>query len=101
MKFAAGKPAATKRVEKLLASKNTSVATIMASTFTRKFDVIDRIEQMIATLEWRRNATLREIDRRRANFAQRMRSAMQKIEDAEFETVEHDASPKTEAADAA
>lgn len=78
------------------------MATIIAGTFTRKFDVVDRIEQMIATSEWRRNATLREIDRRRANFAQRMRSAMQKIEDAEFETIEHEASPKTEtAADAA
>lgn len=69
-KWAAGDPAAVRRVNKLLSWRNETIATVMAKAFLDKIDVIERLENLMTTREKRRYAILREIDRRRWCFAQ-------------------------------
>ena len=49
---------------------------------------IERIDHLITIAENRRNASLREIDRRRAVLGESLRRSVQEIEDAEFEVIE-------------
>jgi hypothetical protein len=49
---------------------------------------LDYLTKFIITAESRRNAALREIERRRATFAQTLRDKVKNVEDAKFETVE-------------
>jgi hypothetical protein len=87
-KWLAGDAAAKRRVEKLMASRKYSMTTVLARAFIENADLLDCIERMSASLEGRRNAVLREIDRRRAVLAQKLSDVTQKIENAEFESVE-------------
>jgi hypothetical protein len=86
-KWAARDPAAIERVNKLLASANKTIDTVMARVFVESFDEIDRIDRSITTTEARRNAVLREIDRRRTALAQALRQTLHEAEEAEFEIV--------------
>jgi hypothetical protein len=61
---------------------------------THELDKLERFNRLIASAEWRRNATLREVERRRASFADKLRREVGKIEDAEFQTIE--AEPEAE-----
>lgn len=87
-KWAAGKPAAIERIKKLMASRKLTMDSVVAAAFMEKLDVIERIDHLIMTLEGRRNAALREIDRHRAALAQALREKIREVEDAEFETIE-------------
>ena len=51
-------------------------------------DDIERIDRLTTIAEGRRNASLREIDRRRAPLGARLRQTVQEIEDAEFKVIE-------------
>ena len=44
---------------------------------------------MLALMEARRNATLREIDRHRQTLGQKLRRAAQQLEDGQFRVIEH------------
>jgi hypothetical protein len=57
------------------------------SRFMDSFEKIEGLDRLTAIAEARRNAILREIDRRRAAFAQALRHKIQ-VEDARFETIE-------------
>ena len=59
--------------------------------FAGQFEEIEGFNRLIANFESRRNAILREIDRRRALFAQVLRSTVREIEATEFETVKPNA----------
>ena len=72
---------------------------IIAQAVTHELEKIERFNRLIASAEWRRNALLREIDRRRASFAQKLRHEVTKIEEAEFNTIKVETMP-TGAADA-
>ena len=87
----ANEPSAIRRINKYLKSANINFDTVVARTFVNNLESIERIERLVTIAEGRRNAILREIDRRRANFAQMLRSSVKEIEDAEFDTVK----PKT------
>jgi hypothetical protein len=50
-------------------------------------DAVERIDRMIMNAEARRNAALREIERRRASVAEALRRATDGIVDAEFKEV--------------
>jgi hypothetical protein len=89
--WTAQKPSAIKRVSKYLASKKLTFDAVIARALRDQIDSIERIDRSITIAEERRNAVLREIDRRRATFAQTLRGKVHEIEDAEFETIE----PKT------
>ena len=52
-----------------------------------ELDKIERIDRLITVAETRRNAMLREIDRRRAVLSEALRRQVQEVE-AEFEVIE-------------
>jgi hypothetical protein len=79
---------AIKQVDKLLASAGVTIEAVMAETLSINLNYIERIDQMIATAEARRNAILREVERHRATWGQDLRRAAQQAEDAEFEVIE-------------
>jgi hypothetical protein len=97
------KPSAIKRVNKLLASRKLTFDRVIARALTGKFEfaAVERIDRCITIVEGRRNGILREIDRRRAVFAQALRNKVQEVEDAEFETIEPKAIVSTGTAESA
>jgi hypothetical protein len=63
--WAAQKPDVDEQVNKILATAGLSMDSVLAQTFCIKLNEIERIERLIALAETRRNAALREIERRR------------------------------------
>jgi hypothetical protein len=80
-KWAAGNPAAVRRVNKLLSWGNQTIESVMAKAFLDKIDIIERLENLTATREKRRYAILREIDRRRWCFAQASATKFKHVEE--------------------
>jgi hypothetical protein len=60
----------------------------MANALVQKLDNIERIDRLITTAESRRDASLREIERRRAFLGETLRRSVQEIEDGQFEVIE-------------
>jgi hypothetical protein len=79
---------AIEAVNELLEAGNLSMEAVKAQTLAEIIDKIERIDRMIMASEARRNATLRELERRRSFFARALREATDKIEDAEFVELE-------------
>jgi hypothetical protein len=71
--WAAQKPEVVEEVNKSLKSAGLSIDHSLAQTFSIKLSELERIKQMTALAETRRNATLREIDRHRQTLAQKLR----------------------------
>lgn len=86
--WAIGDQGAVIKIEGLLETQNLSMEGITARAIASILDQIERIDRAILTAENWRNSILRQIDRRKATFAQRLRGAVDQIEDAEFETIE-------------
>jgi hypothetical protein len=86
--YARREPDAIEHVNRLLASGGLTMYDIMAEGLTEKFNEIERIDQLITIVETRRNASLREIDRRRAVLGGALRRTVQDVEDAEFEVID-------------
>jgi hypothetical protein len=61
-------------VNELEANGYISINEVMASVFERELSRIERVDRLITVAEDRRNSVLREIERRRAMFAQSLRS---------------------------
>jgi hypothetical protein len=61
---------------------------LMATALAQNLDSIERIDRLTTIAETRRNASLREIDRRRAVLVEALRTSVQEIEDGEFEEIE-------------
>jgi hypothetical protein len=78
---------ARQRVQELLEQAGQSTDAITAQTLAVKLDDVERIDRMLASAEVRRNAVLREIDRHRSAVAERLRTAAEQIEDADFSEV--------------
>jgi len=85
--WAAGSALGVEYVEKLLTSAGLTVDDVVARAVAHELEKIERFNRLIASAEWRRNALLREIERRRASFAEKARREIPKIEAAEFETI--------------
>jgi hypothetical protein len=81
-------PDAVALVDQHLAGAGTSMDTLQAEALAEKLDDIERIDRLTAVAEGRRNASLREIDRRRAVLGETLRRTVQEVEDAEFEVIE-------------
>jgi hypothetical protein len=56
----------------------------LAAGFIGNIESYERTDKLLASAELRRNALLREIDQRRASFANRVRTATDEIIDAEY-----------------
>jgi hypothetical protein len=78
-------PKALKTVEQILAAAGLDSEAIWAQTLTVRLDDFERIDRMIMQKEARRNTALREVDRRRAAAAERLRNAIEDVTDVEIE----------------
>jgi hypothetical protein len=86
--YVRGESDAITLVHELLSGAGVSMDALMAQALGEKIDHIERIDRLAAIAESRRNASLREIDRRRAVLGQTLRRRVQEIEDAEFKVIE-------------
>ncbi len=75
-------------VDELLAGANMSIDALIAETLAEKLDDIERIDRLTTIAESRRNASLHEIDRRRAILGETLRRSVQEIEEGKFEVIE-------------
>ena len=74
------KPNAVRLVHRLLAEAGKSMETFMAGALANTLDQTERIDRLITIAENRRNASLREIDRRRASLGEALRRAWKKLQ---------------------
>ena len=81
-----------------LSGSGKSVDTFMADALVEKLNDIERIDHLTTIAEKRRNASLYEIDRRRAVLGKSLRRSVQEIEDREFKVIEDDANKGKNAA---
>jgi len=78
-------------VDRHLATAGLTMDAVMAETMSEEIELVEKMDRMIASAEIRRNATLREIERRRSEFAARLRQATQgqdNVEEASFQMIE-------------
>ena len=81
-------PDAVTQVLELLTDAGVSMDGLMADALAKKLDDIERIDRLTTIAESRRNASLHEIERRRAVLGETLRRSVQEIEDGEFEVIE-------------
>jgi hypothetical protein len=75
-------------IRDLLLGANVSLDDLIAKELAKQLDIIERIDRLTAIAESRRNASLREIERRRAVLGHALRRSLQEVEDAEFKMIE-------------
>jgi hypothetical protein len=80
-------PDALTLIHELFTRAGVSTDTFMAEALAYELDSIERIDRLTAIAESRRNASLREIDRRRPLLGETLRRSVQE-EEAEFEVIE-------------
>jgi aminopeptidase N len=82
-------PKAVSLIHRLLAGAGENMEALTAHALSRtQLDYIERIDRLATIAESRRNASLHEIERRRAVFGDTLRRSVQEIEDGEFEVIE-------------
>jgi hypothetical protein len=86
--YARREPGAVSLVHELLTDAGESMDRFVAYALVQKLDDIERIDRLITIAESRRDASLREIERRRAVLGETLRRSVQEIEDAEFKVIE-------------
>jgi hypothetical protein len=84
IEWAAGGGDAAVEVERLLASIGLSLDRIVARAMSNAIHNLERLDRMLVSVEGRRGAALRELDRHRAPLAQKLRCAIAQAEDAEL-----------------
>jgi len=84
MKFTLRQPDAVKKVKELLETAGMPWEAVLAKTMALNADVFVRIDHMCMTAEARRDAALREIERRRASFVERARRAFDRLKPGEY-----------------
>jgi hypothetical protein len=85
--YARREPQAVTLVHRLLADAGASMDGLMAEALAEKLDDIERIDRLTSIAESRRNASLHEIERRRAVLGETLRRSVQEIEDGEYEVI--------------
>ena len=80
-------PSAIKQVNEVLSEGNLTMKDVEARAATLAIGTIERFERRMSGMEASRNGLLREIERRRDVFAQRLRRATRDAEEGEFEEV--------------
>ena len=82
--YVQGEREAVTLVNELLSDAGVSMNSVMIRALSDRIDEIERFDRLTAIAETRRNAALREIDRRRAVLGETLRSSVQEIEDDDF-----------------
>jgi hypothetical protein len=86
--YVRGEPDAVTMVQEFLSGAGVTMDALVADTLGEKLGDIERLDRLATIAESRRNASLREIDRRRAVLGETLRRGVQEIEDAEFKVIE-------------
>ncbi len=86
--YGQSEPDAVERVNEFLTDAGTSIDALMADALTDQLDNIERIDHLTTVAESRRNASLYEIERRRAVLGATLRRNVQEIEDGEIVMLE-------------
>jgi hypothetical protein len=81
-------PEAVKLVDEILADASVDINDLAADQLDSRIDDIERTDRLATVAENRRNASLREIDRRRAALGETLRRSFKEIEDTEFQVIE-------------
>jgi hypothetical protein len=87
-KWARGDASARVEFANILKKAELTMDEVMAETFAKQIDFLERLDRMLASAETRRNNALREIDRHREALGARVRQAIHEVQDAEFRDVE-------------
>jgi hypothetical protein len=87
-KYTMGDQAAIAEVDKLLAEAKLTKEAVHAQAMAMHVDTFATFERLIWAAEARRDASLREIENRRAPFGQRLRRAIAQVEKVEIPKVE-------------
>jgi hypothetical protein len=82
--YVRGERDAVTLVNELLTDAGVSMDTFMTKALRKRIDEIERIDRLTTIAETRRNAALREMDRRRAVLGETLRRRVQEIEDVGF-----------------
>ena len=82
--YVRGERDAVTLVNELLTDAGMSMDSFMTKALGGGIDKIERIDRLTAIAETRRNAALREIDRRGAVLGETLRRSVREIEDVEF-----------------
>ena len=80
-------PKAKARVEKILLQTDSTIDSVYGRALEKNINYIERLDQMVASSERRRNAVFHEIDRHRATFSRTLRDNVDEIENAEFKVI--------------
>ncbi len=80
--------AGVEAVNAILQAAGIDAGTIAAQTFAVRLDAFERIDRLLSHVESRRNAILREVQRRREAVARVLSDAATVIEDAEYRALE-------------
>ena len=75
-------------INTMLGLANLTMDDVNARAMALAINDIDRVDRLLSRAEASRNAVLREIERRRDTFAERLRRAVRDVEEGEFEKVE-------------
>ena len=75
-------------VDELLVQAGMTLDTLLADALTENLDDIERIDRLTAVAEGRRNAALREIDRRQLVLAEALRRTVQELEERQRKLLE-------------
>jgi len=81
-------PDAVTLIHQLLTGAGKSMDGLTADALAEHLDAIERFDRLTTIAESRRNASLHEINRRRAVLGETLRRSVQEIEDGEFEAIE-------------
>jgi hypothetical protein len=87
-KYSRREPATVQFIDKLLAAAGSSFGSLMVKALPEELENVERIDRLLFLAENRRDASLREIDRRRAVLGQRVRKSLQELEDQQFQVIE-------------
>jgi hypothetical protein len=86
--YAQREPDAATLIDELLSRAGKSIDVLMAEALTWTLDNVERVDRLTTIAEGRRNASLREIDRRRPVLAETLRRNVQQIESDELKGIE-------------
>jgi hypothetical protein len=86
--YARREPNAVTLISELLAGAGVSMDFLVTDALAEQFDYIERIDRLTTVAEGRRNASLREIDRRRAMLGETLRRTVHEVEEGEFKVIE-------------
>ena len=86
--YVRGEPEAITLIGERLTRAGVTMDSLVAEAVAQELDKIERIDHLMTLAENRRNAALREIDRRHAILGQALERAVQEVEDGECELIE-------------